>query len=143
MRIGLENLLSDMDVYASKMEELLRRTEEKLKEFPCIDNLLEIKGIGTVTVSGFIAEVGDMGRFESPKQLQKLAGYAIVANDSGKHKGGSRISYQGRKCLRYLLYEVAILLVGKNAEFHQNTSITGRRRRIRSKRCSRWWHVRC
>ena len=68
MRIGLENLLSDMDVYASKMEELLRRTEEKLKEFPCIDNLLEIKGIGTVTVSGFIAEVGDMGRFE-PYQL--------------------------------------------------------------------------
>ncbi len=35
-----------------------------------------------VTVSGFIAEVGDIGRFDSHKQLQKLAGYAIVANNS-------------------------------------------------------------
>ena len=41
-----------------------------------------IRGIGMVTVSGFIAEVGDIGCFDSHKQLQKLAGYAIVANDS-------------------------------------------------------------
>ncbi len=61
--------------------------EEKLKEIPYTDNLLAIKGIGMVTVSGFIAEVGDIGRFDNPKQLQKLAGYAIVANDSGKHNG--------------------------------------------------------
>ena len=47
-----------------------------------------------LTVSGFIAEAGDIRRFEDPKQLQKLAGYAIVANESGKHKGESRISYR-------------------------------------------------
>ena len=100
-------------------EELLRRIEEKLKGIPYIDSLLEIKGIGMVTVSGFIAEVGNIGRFDSLKQLQKLAGYAIVANDSGKHNGESRISYRGRKRLRYVLYEAAISLVGKNAEFRE------------------------
>ena len=50
-----------------------------------------------LTVSGFIAEAGDIRRFEDPKQLQKLAGYAIVANESGKHKGESRISLQGQE----------------------------------------------
>ena len=30
------------------------------------------------TVSGFVAEVGDITRFDNPKQLQKLAGYAIA-----------------------------------------------------------------
>ena len=80
---------------------------------------MEIKGIGLVTVSGFIAEVGDIGRFDSPKQLQKLAGYAIVADDSGKHNGESRISRRGRKRLRYTLYEAAISLIGKNAEFRE------------------------
>ena len=118
-RMELKNLLDDMDVYASRLEELLRRIEEKLKEIPYIDNLLAIKGIGMVTVSGFIAEVGDIGRFDNPRQLQKLAGYAIVANDSGKHNGESRISYRGRKRLRYVLYEAAISLVGKNAKFRQ------------------------
>ena len=118
-RMELKNLLSDMDVYASRLEELIQRIGEKLKEIPYIDNLLGIKGIGMATVSGFIAEVGDIGRFDSPKRLQKLAGYAIVANDSGKHNGESRISYRGRKRLRYVLYEAAISLVGKNAEFRE------------------------
>ena len=108
-----------MDVYASRLEELLQCIEDKLKEIPYVDKLMEIKGIGLVTVSGFIAEVGDIGRFDNPKQLQKLAGYAIVANDSGKHNGESRISYRGRKRLRYVLYEAAISLIGKNAEFRE------------------------
>ena len=118
-RIELKNLLNDMDVYASRLEELLKGIEEKLKEIPYVDKLMSIKGIGLVTVSGFIAEVGDIGRFDNPKQLQKLAGYAIVANDSGKHNGESRISYRGRKRLRYVLYEAAISLIGKNAEFRE------------------------
>ena len=118
-RMELRNLLEDMDVYASRLEGLLENIAEKLKEIPYIDKLMEIKGIGLVTVSGFIAEVGDIGRFDSPKQLQKLAGYAIVANDSGKHNGESRISYRGRKRLRYTLYEAAISLIGKNAEFKE------------------------
>lgn len=117
--IELKNLLNDMDVYVSRMEELLQTIEEKLKTIPYVDKLMEIKGIGLITVSGFIAEVGDIGRFDNPKQLQKLAGYAIVANDSGKHNGESRISYRGRKRLRYVLYEAAISLVGKNAEFKE------------------------
>lgn len=116
-RMELKHLLDDMDVYTSRLEGLLEKLEGKLKEIPYIDKLLSIKGIGMVTVSGFIAEVGDIGRFDNPKQLQKLAGYAIVANNSGKHNGESRISYRGRKRLRYVLYEAAISLVGKNAEF--------------------------
>lgn len=118
-RIELRNLLSDMDVYALRLGELLQSIEEKLKEIPYMDKLMGIKGIGLVTVSGFIAEVGDIGRFDNPKQLQKLAGYAIVANDSGKHNGESRISYRGRKRLRYVLYEAAISLIGKNPEFRE------------------------
>ena len=42
-----------------------------------------------------------------------------MANDSGKHNGESRISYRGRKRLRYVLYEAAISLIGKNAEFRE------------------------
>ena len=118
-RIEIRSLLEDMDVYASRLECLLQKIEEKMKEIPYIDKLLAIKGIGLVTVSGFVAEVGDISRFDNPKQLQKLAGYAIVANDSGKHTGESRISYRGRKRLRYVLYEAAISLIGKNAEFQE------------------------
>lgn len=70
-RIELKNLLNDMDVYATRLEEILQNIEGKLKTIPYVDKLMEIKGIGLVTVSGFIAEVGDIRRFDNPKQLQK------------------------------------------------------------------------
>lgn len=108
-----------LDVYTSRLKELLRSIEGKRKEIPYIDKLMAIKGSGLVTVSGFIAEAGDIGRFDNPKQLQKLAGYAIVANDSGKHNGESGSATAGRKRLRYVLYEAVISLVGKNAEFRE------------------------
>ena len=49
--------------------------------------------------------------------MQKLAGYAIVKNESGKHKGESHISYRGRKHLRYVLYEAAVSVVAHSPEF--------------------------
>ena len=118
-RKEIRNLLEDYEGYKKRMDELMEEIEKTLSEIPYIDKLMEINGIGIKAVSCFIAEVGDIGRFDNPKQLQKLAGYAIVANDSGKHNGESRISYRGRKRLRYVLYEAAISLVGKNAEFKE------------------------
>ena len=44
------------------------------------------KGIGVITVVGFLAEVGDMRRFESPRQIQKLAGLSLQENSLEKHK---------------------------------------------------------
>ena len=40
-----------------------------------------------------------------------------MSNESGKHKGESRISCRGRKRLGYVLYEAALSLVGGNPEF--------------------------
>ncbi len=70
-------------------------------------------------MSGLIAEIGDISRFDNLKQVQKLAGYAIVACSSGKHKGESDISYKGRKRLCYVLYEAAISLIGQNSGFKE------------------------
>ena len=116
-RIEIRMLLADYEVYSKRMDELMVEIEKKLSEIPYIDKLLEINGVGIKTVSCFVAEVGDISRFDNPKQLQKLAGYAIVSDNSGKHNGESRISHRGRKRLRYALYEAAISVIGKNPEF--------------------------
>ena len=68
-RKELRLLLGDYHSYSARVEELLSKLEEKLKEILYIDKWLEIKGIGLITVSGFIAEVGDIKRFDNPKQL--------------------------------------------------------------------------
>ena len=109
-RMELNILLSDYERQAAREAKLMEMLREKIAEVPYVDKLLEIRGVGIKTVVGFVAEVGDIRRFDDPRQLQKLAGYAIVKNESGKHKGESHISYRGRKRLRYVLYEAAIVI---------------------------------
>ena len=116
-RIELRILLADYERYTAREKDLMALIEEKIAEVPYVDKLLEIRGVGLKTVVGFVAEVGDIKRFDDPKQLQKLAGYAIVRNQSGKHKGESHISYRGRKRLRYVLYEAAVSVVSHSPEF--------------------------
>ena len=116
-RIELQMLLSDYDRQTGREADLMALINEKIREVPYIDKLLEIRGIGLKTVVGFVAEVGDIKRFDDPKQIQKLSGYAIVKNQSGKHKGESHISYRGRKRLRYVMYEAAVSVVSHSPEF--------------------------
>lgn len=82
-----------------------------------VEKLLAIKGVGSITIAGFIAEVGDIRRFDSPKQIQKYAGLKLVENSSGKHKGRTRISKRGRRKLRKILYQVMVPLLARNKEF--------------------------
>ena len=116
-RIEIRMLIEDYESRTVRLQEVMSLIEELVKKIPMAEKLLEIKGVGIKTVSGFLAEVGDISRFNNPKELQKLAGLALVENSSGKHKGETTISRRGRKRLRYLLFEVAMSLVAKNREF--------------------------
>lgn len=116
-RMEIRMLLDDYETRNARLQEVMTLIEELVAKIPMAGKLLEIKGVGIKTVSGFLAEVGDISRFSNPKELQKLAGLALVENSSGKHKGETTISRRGRKRLRYLLFEVAMSLVAKNLEF--------------------------
>ena len=116
-KIELELLLEDYETKNKQYEKVMTSIEELISKVPYVENLLAIKGVGIVTVAGFIAEVGDIGRFKSPKQIQKLAGLAITENSSGKHKGQTTISKRGRSRLRAVLFQAVMPLVAKNEEF--------------------------
>lgn len=116
-RIEIKEILEDLEKYSSREDELMELIYEAVSKVPNADKLMAIQGIGIRTVAGFIAEVGDITRFEDAKSLQKLSGMAIVSNDSGKHNGQSSISYRGRKILRYTLVQGAVSVVAKNEDF--------------------------
>jgi transposase len=105
------------------LRSILDKTEENLEEMiisvPGIDKALSIKGIGIITVAGFIAEVGDITRFSHPKQIQKLAGLNLRENSSGDHQGQTTISKRGRRRLRALLFRAILPVVAKNNEFKE------------------------
>ena len=71
-------LLEDYESRNIRLQEVMGLIEGLVNQIPMAEKLLEIKGVGIKTVSGFLAEVGDIRRFNDPKELQKLAGLALV-----------------------------------------------------------------
>ena len=118
-RSELYMLLEEHKLWTSQLVTVEKALEETVLKVKNVEKLLAIKEVGIITIAGFIAEVGDIRRFKSPKQIQKYAGLELVENSSGKHKGRSRISKRGRRKLRKILYQVMIPLLASNKEFRQ------------------------
>ena len=102
-----------------QLERINEQLEQKCTEIPHAEKLLEICGLGKNTLSGILAEMGDLKRFDDVKEIQKLSGLSLVSCDSGKHKGETRISYRGRKRLRYWLFQAAKSVVAHAPEFKE------------------------
>ncbi|ACL19024.1 transposase IS116/IS110/IS902 family protein [Desulfitobacterium hafniense DCB-2] len=116
-RMEIQLLLQDYHTKTAQYQAVTETIDGLCRQIPEVAKLLEIKGVGLVTVAGFLSEVGDIKRFNSPKQIQKLAGLALRESSSGKHKGQTTISKRGRARLRAILFQAVMPLVAKNAEF--------------------------
>ena len=88
-------------------------------EIPYAENILEISGVGERVLTGILAEIGNISRFDDVKEIQKLSGLGLVACSSGKHKGETKISHRGRKRLRYWLFQAARSVVVHSEEFKE------------------------
>ena len=122
VRWNLWQLLEEYELVEKQLNDILQLIEGCLYQIPGADKLLKVPGAGLVTVAGFLSEVGDIKRFSDPKQIQKLAGLAVVENSSGKRKGLPGISKRGRSRLRWVLFQLARSMVMFNPEmktYHQ------------------------
>ena len=118
-RLELQMLLEDYKTKKRQLELVEQILTKEVMKIPNARKLLAIKGIGIITIAGFIAEVGDIRRFDSPKQIQKLAGFELKRNSSGKHKGQTTISKRGRRRLRRILFQAVLPLLKSNPEFRE------------------------
>ena len=101
------------------LEDMERKLEKIVLTIPGANRFLEIKGVGIKTVAGFFAEIGDIKRFTSAKQIIKLAGLNLRQNSSGQHKGETTISKRGRSRLRALLFRAILPIVATNEVFNK------------------------
>lgn len=106
--------ITEIQKELSKIEDELH---QKCHEIPNVENVLEIEGLGENILSGIIAEMGDISRFDDVKEIQKISGLGLVECSSGKHKGQTKISHRGRKKLRTWLFQGAKSVVVHSEAF--------------------------
>jgi transposase len=115
IRLMLETIAS-YDRFIDGLEaEMLRH----LEQIPYSRVILSLKGIGPVTVSGLIGEVGDFTKFGTISEVMKLAGLDLYEVSSGKHRGKLRISKRGRPLIRKLLYLAALSTIRRDGVMHE------------------------
>lgn len=116
-RLELQDLIAQYEIISIQMENLMNKIEELLKQIPGTKEMLTTSGVGIVTVSGFLAEVGDLSKYGHWKQILRLAGFNLKENSSGKHKSETHITKRGRRKLRALLYKCVLMMLIQNPQF--------------------------
>ena len=123
VREGQGSIVFEIKQLVAGIERSIEDTEERmreyLKEVPYSRYMLSIEGIGAVTVSGLIGEVGDFTKYKTAAEITKLAGLDLFEVSSGKHKGERHISKRGRPLMRKLLFYAAINVVRKGRIMHE------------------------
>jgi|tagenome__1003787_1003787.scaffolds.fasta_scaffold20658548_1 transposase len=76
-----------------------------------INGIIKIKGVGLMTVVTLLAETNGFLLFKNTSQLVSFAGYDVIENQSGKHKGKTRISKKGNRHIRRILHMPAFNVV--------------------------------
>lgn len=115
-KLRLELLIEELELLNRQLTKIEEAMDLALDVTGFKKVILSVPGIGVVTAASFLGEVGDPMRFESPRQISKMAGYNLIEDSSGKNKSGTVISKRGRKNLRNVLYQMALSMVSVNPE---------------------------
>jgi transposase len=90
--------------------------QELREAFPQVEAILDIHGIGLFTGLLIVAELGEVQRFRSGKQVGAYAGLTARVNQSGGHCYHGHISKQGSSWLRWALVEAAMKVIKRDVK---------------------------
>jgi len=106
-KTNLNQYLSLIDVLTKQIDEAEQKVEQQVADHPQAKLLTSIPGISYVSALTIMAEIGDINRFPSAKQLMGYAGLVPSTYSSGDTTRHGRITKTGSKWLRYIMTEAA------------------------------------
>lgn len=102
--------------------------KQHYKQNSKVELLKTIPGIGDISAVSFLAEVGDIKRFNKPSQLAAYIGLVPKLSESADKRRMGRITKQGSTHLRWILVQDAWTAIGKSPELRRRYSNISRRR---------------
>ena len=107
---GYEQLEKRKEAIKEKLDELIEGLDFG-------NNLLEIKGLSTLSIARIIAYTSNPYRFKSGKEVACFAGLLPKADQSGKKEKGKILSKKGHKKLRSELVQAAQRVITSTGYF--------------------------
>jgi transposase len=76
-----------------------------------VNNILEMKGLGVLTIATVLAETNGFTLFKNYKQVISYAGYDVVEAQSGTRVGKTKISKRGNSHIRRALHMPSLVVI--------------------------------
>lgn len=119
----IQNIESLIELLDKQLDELEKAIVQKVKSDTNLNDkwqkISPIFGIGMLSFATIAAETNGFELFDNYKQLVSYAGYDVIENQSGNHKGKTKISKKGNAHLRRILYMPAIVAVKKEGSIFE------------------------
>jgi len=120
----LEQLLEQLNIIERQRVDLRHRLRQFAAEAPEAEAhhrqvLRTVPGVGEVTAEVVLAEVGDISRFRSAKQVVAYAGLAPGHRESAGKRKDLGITKRGSPLLRWVLVEAAWQTVRRSASWRR------------------------
>jgi transposase len=106
-RLLLANYLGMIDELNERLKPVDRAIREWAKGDLRIPLLRTMPGVGLYTAATMVAEIGDIKRFGSPKQLGSFAGLVPATRSSDQRTRHGRITKEGSPWLRWVMVSAA------------------------------------
>jgi transposase len=122
-----DDLLARFECYRRQVVAVEQRLVEVRERYPQVEVLLDIHGIGLYSALLIVAELGEVERFRTAKQVGAYTGLTARVHQSGGHCYYGHISKQGSPWLRWVLIEAAVKAI------RHDTGLRNFYRRIRKR----------
>ena len=111
--LAIRQFIQQIKLLEEQIAELEEFISEKFASFDC--KLDTIVGVGTTLAASFLAEIGDITRFESPDKLAAFAGIDPSVKQSGEFSGTrNKMSKRGSPYLRRSFWLAAVSGIRSN-----------------------------
>jgi len=133
----------------ASLEEEMRKALAGWSMGVVVEALMSLRGVNLVTAMTIVAEIGDMRRFESPRQLMAYLGLVPSENSSGKRQRRGEITKTGNSHVRRVLIEASWsyrLPARKTAHLQRKAEKTTEAVqaiawKAQKRLCRRYWHL--
>jgi transposase len=91
----------------ARLEQRLKRAATTGRHAPLVAALQSLRGVGVITAVTLVAELGDLGRFPTPRPLMAYVGLVPSEHSSGGSQRRGRITRAGNAHVRHVLVQAA------------------------------------
>jgi transposase len=103
----LDDYLGLIDGLNERIKSVNRVIQAWAKDDPQAQLLISMPGIGVYSAAVIVADIGDIKRFDGPKQLCSYAGLVPSTRSSDTHVRHGRITKEGSPWLRWIMISAA------------------------------------